>query len=987
MTIDKPESHLLHPYPNKGLKRFQELLLPNLPPHLPPLFREVGEAIREQVAILELEAAKSQPSVIEWLTANGYPALPIAPEQDSAVYPALDKAGMPALDKGGKPKPLFNGKNPSFLGRDGKPHPVAHSQFKDRLPSASEMSNWWCDEQPTGVGTLGGWNGVVWIDIDVKNFDDRVSTDAAFDSILKLNPALEDSWLEQTHSGGYRIAVKLETPPLFTNFALSPGGRHVGEVLGAGRFTVLAPTIGPSGNRYVNLNRAEPVLIESLESIGIYPVKKMKPVKTVKPVASLPIIPASGNELPLDSLITDACRAILGGTSEDGDRSGSLAKLIQEAAGWANWCSANGVRYGGSVEQLAEQSGQALGLDTERIDRILGSIQLVDCEAAAAFMGGDEACWKRVNRLSPNEPTSPHVPDAFKLPQKKPPLVNCDEEGKTSPKPQSCVSEILAEENRDRLLFCQASQKFYAYDPAIGVWVVEPDLAVSIRVSSELKNRGSAGYAENYLNAIVRLMKGDLYHKGLKPKAGLLPMKNGTLDLKSLTLLPHQPGYHQVSALPYDFNPVATCPLTQAWLLDAQNDDPMRVERLRAMLRAIVMGRFDLQMFFELLGTGGTGKSTFANLAIALVGVENTVTTNLPMLEKSQFETANLKDKRLIVIADSGRMGGETTVLKAITGGDHIRNENKREKQAAPFVCTGMVIICANEPFGSTDHTNGLARRRISSPFDKKPAIKDRRNLLSINASEITGELASELPGIFNWVMAMTDQAMELALRQELASLSEWANDLLLETNPIAAWLDACCVATPDLYTFVGNGNEMRESLVIEGKTVSRTCYEKQDSHLYANYRQYCAANNNAPIKKQRFSRLILDVLRDQLGIPVSKGRNGEGSYIKGLSLRDENCSAPYLITGALNPMPVEVAVAMPVEAAVEVEAPVEAAVEMPVEAAVEVEVETPVGSLSSPDSLADIRVMWAAGGGDRDWARRNFSSEDLVQAGCFEDS
>jgi len=943
--------------------------------------------------------------VVDHLRAAGYPPLPISPAFSSDEYPLKDKNGDPVPDaKNGGYKSAFSGKNPSFLVRDGKPCFVAHSKFKDRLPSDSEVSEWWGAGQPTGIGTLGGWNGVVWVDIDSKNFDNQASAEAAYDRILELNPALKASWLEQTHSGGYRIAVKLDTPPLFTNFALSPEGKHVGEVLGAGRFTVLAPTIGPSGNPYVNINRAEPVLIESLESIGIYPTKKTKPVK---PAANLPIVPASGSELPLIDLITDACRAILGGASEGGDRSSSLAKLIQEVSGWTNWCSANGVRFSGSVEQLASHAGEALGLDAERVARILSSIQLGDCEASAAFMGGDEACWKRVKRLRSNEPNPrkvpdvPKVPKTPKLPYEKPPLVNYNSKGKVFPKPQSCVSEIVAEENRDRLLFCQISQQFYAYDPTIGVWVPEPDLAVSIRVSSELRNRGSEGYSEGYLNAIVRLMRGDLYHKGLTPKKGLLPMKNGTLDLETMTLLPHQSGYHQVSALPYNFDPTATCPLTQAWLLDAQDNDPKRVERLRAILRAIVTGRFDLQLFFEFIGTGGTGKSTFANLAIALVGTDNTVTTSLQILQKSAFETANLKDKRLIVIADSERYGGDVGILKSLTGGDHIRNETKGVKAGEMFACTGMVIICANEPFTCTDATNGIGRRRRTTPFDKKPAAKDRRNLLSISGKEAIGELASELPGIFTWIMAMSEKEMELELREDQSNPSEAKKELMLETNPIAAWLDACCVSTPDLYTFVGNGHEMRESLNVDNRDVTRICYEKQDTHLYANYRKYCAINNNSPVKTQRFSRLVLDVLRDQLSIPVSKGRSGEGVYIKGISLRGENCTAPYLISANTEPMPVEAAVEVAVEMAVEVaveaavevaiEAAVEVAVEIAVEAAVEAQVEAAaevaIDPLLEVESLADIRAAWAASEADREWARKYFPEEVLRQAGCFEDS
>jgi len=80
-------------------------------------------------------------------------------------------------------------------------------------------------------------------------------------------------WLEQTGSGGYRIAVIPRQAPTFTNFSTTPGGQHVGEALFTGRFTVLAPSVHPNGNTYQRLEWGQPVAIEYLEAIGIYPAK------------------------------------------------------------------------------------------------------------------------------------------------------------------------------------------------------------------------------------------------------------------------------------------------------------------------------------------------------------------------------------------------------------------------------------------------------------------------------------------------------------------------------------------------------------------------------------------------------------------------------------------------------------------------------------------------------------------------------------------
>ena len=126
------------------------------------------------------------------------------------------------------------------------------------------------------LGRWGGWRGLVWIDVDVKQFESQAACDSRIAQWLNHYPLLRQTFTERTHSGGWRFAVRVHEKT-FTNFSLDgAGGRHMGEALGQGRFTVLAPTIGPSGNAYVNLNRAPPVWVERLDTVGLYPVSRRR---------------------------------------------------------------------------------------------------------------------------------------------------------------------------------------------------------------------------------------------------------------------------------------------------------------------------------------------------------------------------------------------------------------------------------------------------------------------------------------------------------------------------------------------------------------------------------------------------------------------------------------------------------------------------------------------------------------------------------------
>ena len=362
-------------------------------------------------------ASSERQEVIDWLIAHNYPALPVAPTQDGRKYHKVVQAKLEQgvwthcpLEPGTlSPVPLYTGKNPSYLDRRGIPHLVNHRQYQKRLPKALELEAWF-RHQSNGVGTLGGWNNTTWLDFDVKQFPSQEECDAAVSALLE-RPELQQTLIERSHSGGWRIGVKVKQKPNFTNFSLTPGGPHVGEALYAGRFTVLAPTIGPSGNPYQSVQRTMPVEVESLESIGIYSTKKESgrvsddargrsspshPRTTSRDTNTPSFLPGS---IPLEMLGNNTSRDILRGNCPTGDRSEALATAIQEWYGWANWGHNNGIHISGETFVLAHHAGSLLGLDSDRINRILKTIDPAACHPAALHRGGEESCWKRIARL------------------------------------------------------------------------------------------------------------------------------------------------------------------------------------------------------------------------------------------------------------------------------------------------------------------------------------------------------------------------------------------------------------------------------------------------------------------------------------------------------------------------------------------------------------------------------------------------------------
>lgn len=342
---------------------------------------------------------------ISWLVDNGYPALPVAPYQDPYRHHKKstgDRQKGPhcPLTENLTPVPLFTGKNPSYLDSHGKPHLVNHAVYQNRCPTEQELQRWFRKPE-TGIGTLGGWNNTWWIDLDSKRFSTQAECDRQFTQLLEAFKPLQNSFLERTQSGGYRLAVRFKVPPQFTNFALSTEGDHVGEVLGTGKFAVLAPTIGSSGS-YQNLNRQIPVEIPNLEGIGIYPVQKQQQQSNSKltSISSTHPVPAIPGAIPLEDLGNQTSRDVLRGEITTNDRSDAIATAIQEWYGWENWARQNGVSFSGTTEELTHLAGDRLGIDSDRIKRILATVDRNNCQPACLFKGDETSAWKKIRRLN-----------------------------------------------------------------------------------------------------------------------------------------------------------------------------------------------------------------------------------------------------------------------------------------------------------------------------------------------------------------------------------------------------------------------------------------------------------------------------------------------------------------------------------------------------------------------------------------------------------
>lgn len=383
----------------------------------------------------------------------------------------------------------------------------------------------------------------------------------------------------------------------------------------------------------------------------------------------------------------------------------------------------------------------------------------------------------------------------------------------------------------------------------------------------------------------------------------LIPFLDGVLDRRSMQLLPHDKKHLFTWSLPYrwcDRSKASAQPIID-WLKSALDDDN-QVRLVLCFLNMAIVGRRDIHRFLELVGAGGTGKSTLLTLFTAITGQENTRATTLNQLENNRFETANFYGKKLLTISENDKYRGSVENLKRITGRDPLRYEEKNKQCAPDFEFSGLVVSASNYTLNGEDKSSGLDRRRCTLPMNKVVPIPLRKNLISREDEGFTGKFAPSLPALIELVLNIPDKAVKNYCDDTLhyvPSLKATKQKTLIETNKIADWLENNCVFLETAKTKIGSAPKITVSEKHGDRTASRTYTENNSFLLYANYSQFCLDCGVKPTSLTLFSRELVDLCNNQLGVKTIKHlKTRLGAFVEGIAIRDaSNINLPNPIS------------------------------------------------------------------------------------------
>lgn len=272
----------------------------------------------------------------------------------------------------------------------------------------------------------------------------------------------------------------------------------------------------------------------------------------------------------------------------------------------------------------------------------------------------------------------------------------------------------------------------------------------------------------------------------------LLNCRNGTIDLRSGRLHPHEPAARITRVTGCDYDPDAKGTLFRDFVAEILPDETIR-SFVQRMLGQALFGTVREHILPIFTGVGKNGKSTLIETIRATMGDYAIEAEPDLLLSKENSHPTGLADlmgRRLVTCqeTDEGRRLAAATV-KRLTGGDRIRARRMRQ-DFFEFTPTHTVVMITNHKPRVAGDDDALWRRIRVVPFEFIPAHPD---------NTLAERLRADLPGVLAWLMDGYQDYMDRGLETP-DSVSAETSRYRGDSDALGRFLDEHTVRNPNAY-------------------------------------------------------------------------------------------------------------------------------------------------------------------------------------------
>ncbi|EOQ20240.1 hypothetical protein WC1_04289 [Citrobacter sp. KTE30] len=336
-----------------------------------------------------------------------------------------------------------------------------------------------------------------------------------------------------------------------------------------------------------------------------------------------------------------------------------------------------------------------------------------------------------------------------------------------------------------------------------GIWKIIPPSDFARDVAG-LFQRLRAPFSSGKIASVVDTLKLIIPQQDA-PARRLIGFRNGVLDTKSGVFSPHSKTHWLRTLCDVDFTPPVEgetlethAPNFWRWLDRAAGSRADKRDVILAALFMVLANRYDWQLFLEVTGPGGSGKSILAEIATMLAGEDNATSATIETLE-SPRERAALIGFSLIRLPDQEKWSGDGAGLKAITGGDAVSVDPKYRDAYSTHI-PAVILAVNNNPMRFTDRSGGVSRRRVIMHFPEQIAPEERD-------PKLKDKIARELAVIVRQLMQTFSDPMTARTLLQSQQNSDEALSIKRDADPtfdFCGYLEA--LPEPD-GMYMGNAN------------------------------------------------------------------------------------------------------------------------------------------------------------------------------------
>jgi putative DNA primase/helicase len=277
----------------------------------------------------------------------------------------------------------------------------------------------------------------------------------------------------------------------------------------------------------------------------------------------------------------------------------------------------------------------------------------------------------------------------------------------------------------------------------------------------------------------------------------LFNVQNGTIDLRTGKMKPHDKNDLITKLAPVEFDPDATAPLWDKFLREVMQEDDELIDFLQRAVGYSLTGDTREQCLFFCYGQGSNGKSTFLETLRALFGEyarQSDFSTFLSSRgEGPRNDLARMHGARLVTASEADtERGFDARIIKLLTGDDTIV-ARKLYEELTEFRPQHKMFLAANHKPIVKEQTEGFWRRIRLIPF-MAVFTKERRD------KRLAKKLIKELPGILNWALegCMMWRKEGLLVPKSVAKATHTYRD---ENDILGDFIGHACVIDPDGWT------------------------------------------------------------------------------------------------------------------------------------------------------------------------------------------